>query len=77
MPGAKVLKQSSDKNNGRLVFEIDQKPAVVAEFYREKLIKRGWPDGTVMSVQNRCGLIIQHNGRLFALKADSKNGRTE
>ena len=75
-PGSKIIKESLSDGNCILVFETGDQPEKVASYYKKEMQSLGWPDGMVMSVKNSAALMLNDNGKQFALKAVLSNGIT-
>jgi hypothetical protein len=75
-PGSKIIKESSSDGNYNLVLETGDQPEEVASYYKKEMQRLGWPDGAVMSVKNSAALMLNDNGKQFALKAVVSNGIT-
>ncbi|MDT8400752.1 MAG: CARDB domain-containing protein [Bacteroidales bacterium] len=75
-PGSRIIKESSSDSNYNLVLETGDQPEKVALYYKKEMQNLGWPDGAVMSVKNSAALMLNDNGKQFALKAVFKNGKT-
>ncbi|HSL85572.1 MAG TPA: CARDB domain-containing protein, partial [Bacteroidales bacterium] len=75
-PGSKIIKESSSDVNYNLVLETGDQPEKVAFYYKKEMQSLGWPDGMVMSVKNSAALMLNDNGKQFALKAVFSNGIT-
>lgn len=77
MPGAKIIKQSVHKGSSRLEIATKETPRKAANFYKQAMKRKGWPAGTIMSSGNRSSLMLNSNGRQFALKAFVENRVTK
>ena len=75
-PGARIIKESSSDGNYIMVFETADQPEKVATYYKNKMQSLGWPDAMVMSAKNTAAIMINENGKQFALRAESSNGKT-
>jgi len=75
-PGSKIIKESLSDGNYNLVLETTDQPEEVAYYYKKEMKSLGWPDGSVMSVKNSAALMLNDNGKQFALKAVASNGIT-
>jgi len=75
-PRSKIIKERSSDGAYNMVFETTDQPEKVASYYRKEMQKLGWPDGAVMSVKNSAALMLNDNGKQFALKAVLSNGIT-
>ena len=75
-PGARIIKEASADGNYNLVLETSDQPEKVASYYKKEMQKLGWPDGTMMEVKNSAAIMLNDNGKQFALKAVFNNGIT-
>ena len=75
-PGARIIKESSLNGNYVMVFETGDQPEEVATYYKNKMHSLGWPEAMVMSAKNTAAIMINENGKQFALRAEFSNGKT-
>jgi hypothetical protein len=76
MPGAEVLKETAFGNSAQYELEVNAPLQVVLDYYKKAMADRGWPQGMVMNQGGRGAMMIQHEGRQFALKAKASGDLT-
>jgi len=76
MPGAKVLKETAYGKSAQYELEVEAPLQTVLDYYAKAMADRGWPRGMVMNQAGKGAMMIQHEGRQFALKAAASENRT-
>ena len=74
--GARIVKEKQFQGSGRFEFEVDIVPEEAVDFYHQAMQAKGWPAGRIMTVGKNCALMLLHQGDVFSIKAEDKNGRT-
>ena len=76
MPGAKILKETAYGKSAQYELEVEAPLQTVLDYYAKAMADRGWPRGMVMNQAGKGAMMIQHEGRQFALKAAASENRT-
>ena len=71
--GAKIIKSKSYDNNVMAKLEVTATPAEVVEFYKERMLLKGWKSEMVLLQGNKGVLIFKKLGRQLVIKVKGKD----